>query len=226
VPTPAPTTLPIIVDLRSKMPPVYDQGSLGSCTANALCGLIGYEYPNIQGSRLFLYYNERVIEKDVSVDAGAYLFDGVLALQKYGICSETSWPYIIPKFAIKPPDQCYTQALAHKATQVQNIQNTLPQMKAALNAGYPFVVGILVYQSFESQQVAKTGMVPMPNLQRDQVLGGHAVLCVGYNDTKQLWIMRNSWGTLWGDKGYFYLPYAYLTNSSYSSDLWNIQIIS
>ena len=224
---PKPTPLPTIVDLRPKMPPICDQGSLGSCTANALCGLIGYENPNmIKGSRLFLYYNERVIEKDVPIDAGATLADGILSLQTYGICPETSWPYIISNFAVKPPAQCYTQALAHKATQVQNIQNTLSQMKAALNAGYPFVVGILVYQSFESAAVASTGLVPMPNLQKEQLLGGHAVVCVGYNDTKQLWIMRNSWGTSWGDKGYFYLPYNYLLNSVLTSDLWCIQKIN
>jgi len=216
---------PIKIDLRSKCPPIYDQGQLGSCTANALCGAVQYEKMSLQGSRLFVYYNERMLENTIPYDAGAYLSDGVKTLQKYGVCPESEWPYDITKFAVKPPQKCYTDALLNTATKVANIQNTLSAMKNSLINGFPFVVGIAVYTSFESQAVANTGIVPMPK-PRERLLGGHAVMCVGYDDSKQLWIMRNSWGTNWGDKGYFYLPYAYLTNSSYSSDLWNIQIIS
>ena len=221
--------MPTIVDLRHKknMPRIYDQGSLGSCTANALCGLIGYQDINMrEGSRLFLYYNERMIENSILQDSGASLSDGILSLQKHGICSETRWPYIISKFAIKPPDICYTRALLHKAKKVKNIYNTLPEMKAALNAGYPFVVGILIYESFETENVSNTGIVPMPNIETEQLLGGHAIVCVGYNNNKKVWIMRNSWGTSWGDKGYFYLPYNYLLNSDLTSDLWCIQKIN
>jgi C1A family cysteine protease len=214
--------LPSKVDLRSKFQPVFDQGDIGSCTANALCGLIGYDQPTMKGSRLFLYYNERMIEGTTLSDDGAYLSDGIVSLQKYGICQETEWPYDTTKFAIKPTNQCYTNALHHIAQQVQNIQNDMAHMKTSLVNGNPFVVGIDVYSSFESAKVAKTGMVPMPT-PRDIILGGHAVVCVGYDDSKQVWIMRNSWGTSWGDKGYFYLPYLYLLDSSLSSDLWCIK---
>jgi C1A family cysteine protease len=213
--------LPTKVDLRSKMPPVYDQGNLGSCTAQALCGLVGYDNPEIHGSRLFVYYNERVLENHVSQDTGATLADGIKTLQKHGVCEETLWPYNPANFAVCPPKTCYNAALQHVALQVKNIRNDLTTMKSSLCNGCPFVVGFLVYKSFESAYVTKTGYVPMPSA-REQLLGGHAVVCVGYDDTKNVFIMRNSWGTNWGDKGYFYLPYAYLTSTKLASDLWNI----
>jgi C1A family cysteine protease len=218
--------LPTIVDLTNLMPPIYDQGQLGSCTANALCAVVCYTDPSLKqcgASRLFVYYNERVIEHSVSQDAGATLSDGILSLQKYGVCPEPSWPYKIKKFTLKPNPQCYTQALQNKAIQVQNINNNLDEMRSALVAGYPFVVGILVYSSFETSKVASTGTVPMPNTNTEQLLGGHAVVAVGYDDTKQVFIMRNSWGTSWGNKGYFTLPYAYLLDNNLTSDLWCIQ---
>jgi C1A family cysteine protease len=96
-------------------------------------------------------------------------------------------------------------------------------MKGCLASGFPFVVGILVYDSFEGLTVAKTGYVPMPNTKTEQILGGHAVICVGYNDSKSVWIMKNSWGSSWGDNGYFYLPYNYLLNSKLAGDMWTIK---
>jgi C1A family cysteine protease len=214
--------LPKLVDLRNKFQSVYDQGTLGSCTANALCGLMGYDDPSLFGSRLFVYYNERKLENDISDDNGASLSDGIKTLQKYGVCSETEWPYDITKFTVTPSSQCYTDALKHKALQVKNIHNDVTSMKNALAQGYPFVVGIVVYPSFETETVAQTGIVPMPDPTLEESIGGHAVVCVGYDDYKKCWIMRNSWGTGWGDAGYFYLPYLYLLDSSLASDLWNI----
>ena len=217
--------LPAMIDLRPKMPPVYDQGSLGSCTSNALVAAFEYDVPNFMGSRLFVYYNERKLECNIPDDEGAQLSDGVKSLEKYGVCPETEWPYIIPKFAMCPPQSCYISALKHLVTIAHNISNDIYHMKSALSSGYPFVVGIVVYQSFESESVATTGIVPMPQ-GTDLCLGGHAVLVCGYDDTKQHWIVRNSWGDTWGDKGYFYLPYQYLVDSSLSSDLWNITSVN
>jgi C1A family cysteine protease len=222
--------LPPFVDIRKGMPPIFDQGQLGSCTANALCGIVGqdvkYNGSCFLGSRLFLYYNERKIENDIPDDAGAELSDGVLSLQKHGICPESEWPYDISKFTVTPPDACYTSALKHTAINVTHIPQDIISMKTSLFNNAPFVVGICIYESFESDKVAATGMVPMPDTKKEQMLGGHAVLCVGYDDSRKVWIMRNSWGTDWGDKGNFYLPYDYLLDTNLSTDLWNITKMS
>lgn len=212
-------TFPTKVDLRNKFPPPFDQGALGSCTANALCGVIAYDIPGFMGSRLFLYYNERVIECDVNNDAGAMLSDGIDSLLQYGICSEAEWPYQPSQFTVKPHEQCYRNALSHHALDVKHLNNTMDEMKNALRNGYPFVVGIILFQSFEGRDVALTGMARMPSY-GENVVGGHAVVCVGYDDSRQVWIMRNSWGERWGDHGYFYLPYPYLLESGLATDLW------
>jgi C1A family cysteine protease len=220
------TTLPKKVDLRSKFQPVFDQGNIGSCTANAFCGLVGYLQPLMIGSRLFLYYNIRDTDVnttiDTDTDSGAYLSDGIISLQKHGICQELDWPYILEKFDDKPNDDCYKYASKHTITQVENINNDIFQMKNNLANGNPFVVGIAIYSSFESVKTKKTGMIPMPTV-KDIFLGGHAVVCVGFDDSKKVWIMRNSWGSNWGDKGYFYLPYLYLLSPSLSTELWCIK---
>lgn len=213
--------LPLIIDLRSKFPLPYDQGNLGSCTANAICSLLSYNDKNFIGSRLFLYYNERLLENHVLDDSGATLEDGIESLSTFGICNELDWTYDISKFAIKPPEQCYINALENKTSDVNNLNNDMNSMKTSLINGIPFVVGIQVYSSFESIYVAKTGFVPLPK-KYDTYLGGHAVTVVGYNDNKQCWIVRNSWGINWGSKGYFHLPYSYLTNDNLASDLWCI----
>ena len=209
------------VDLRERFPPPYDQGKLGSCTANALCGLYAFHSPDVLGSRLFLYYNERKLENDIPDDHGALLSDGIKVLEQYGLCEEKDWPYDVAKFSEKPSDDCYRKALAHHVISAHNIANTLEEMRRSLQLGQPFVVGIMLFQSFESMEVAKTGMVPMPS-QGEAFLGGHAVVCVGYDDERRVWAMRNSWGDQWGDRGYFYLPYDYLDNPQLSSDLWCI----
>jgi len=220
--TPLVSKVPVTFDLRNKLPPVYDQGSLGSCTANALCGAYAILDPNFNGSRLFLYYNERILENTVSYDSGAYLYDGVKSLIKNGICSEIDWPYIISKFKTKPSDICYKNALDHQTLKAENVRQTLDCMKQVISLGLPFVVGIRVYNSFETANVTSTGVIPMP-LKRDRLLGGHAVLVCGYNS--KYWIFRNSWGVDWGVRGYGYLPLEYLTNKNLSSDIWCISKI-
>ena len=221
--------LPEKVDLRSQFPPVYDQGELGSCTANALCAVHEFETVDekidvgFKPSRLFLYYNERKIENTISEDSGALLSDGIKCLKKYGVCSESYCPYVIEKFAQKPTPAAYKEALEHKVVTAANIHQDVTSMKLSLFNKNPFVVGIAIYSSFESPEVTKTGMVPMPK-KGEEFLGGHAVVVCGY--TKDHWIIRNSWGNAWGDKGYFYLPYLYLLDSNLSIELWNISKIA
>jgi C1A family cysteine protease len=215
--------LPSSVDLRPGCPPVEDQGALGSCTGNAIVAALEFlelkdNLPLVDLSRLFVYYNERVMEHTVKSDAGAQIRDGIKSVAKQGVCSEAKWPYLISKFAVKPSPACYKEALKHRVVEYHRL-STLVDMRACLAEGYPFVFGFTVYESFESQQVAKTGTVPLPR-KNERVLGGHAVLGVGYNDRQKRFIVRNSWGTGWGKQGYFTMPYAYLANPDLASDFW------
>jgi len=221
-----PKKLPTAVDLRAQCPPVEDQGQLGSCTANALVGNLEFlekksGQPATDLSRLFIYYNERAMEGTINEDAGAMIRDGVKSLVKQGVCSEKKWPYNIARFTVKPSTACYKEALNHQVISYHRILG-LQQMRSCLAEGYPFVFGFTVYTAFESSAVAKTGKLNLPKTNED-VLGGHAVLAVGYNDaTKRFWV-RNSWGTDWGIKGYYTMPYAYLTNNNLADDFWTIR---
>jgi C1A family cysteine protease len=221
--------LPSSVDLRPQCPPVYDQGQLGSCTSQAIAAAIEFDrkkqaLSDIMPSRLFIYYNERAMEGTVNSDAGAAIRDGVKSVNRFGVCPESEWPYDISQFMVRPPAQCYTDALKDRALSYQRVQQSLSQMKGCLASGLPFVCGISVYESFESNEVAQTGMVPMPQ-PGEQLLGGHAVLCVGFNDAKQKFTCRNSWSSSWGDQGYFYLDYQYLLNAGLASDFWTIKTV-
>jgi C1A family cysteine protease len=214
------------VDLRPHCSTVENQKALGSCTGNALAGALEFlelrdKVPFVNLSRLFIYYNERVIEHTTKSDAGAQLRDGIKTLAKQGVCSEKKWPYVISKFAAKPSAACYQEASQHQITSYQRLQ-TLDEMRACLAEGFPFVFGFTVYESFESQEVAKSGVVSMPQA-GERVVGGHAVLAAGYDDSQKRFIVRNSWGTDWGMQGYFTMPYDYLANRSLSDDMWTVR---
>jgi C1A family cysteine protease len=196
----AATKLPPSVDLTPTMPAVYDQGQLGSCTANALGAAFEFDrtkqkLADFMPSRLFNCYNERVIEDSVSTDSGAQIRDGVKTLAKQGVCPESEWPYTLDRFDDKPPASCFTHAKKSTVTSYQRVAQTLSQLKGCLAAGFPIVIGFTVYDSFESDEVARTGVVPMPDLENEHILGGHAVLVVGYDEASQRFRLRNSWGT-------------------------------
>jgi C1A family cysteine protease len=222
--------LPTSVDLTSKCPPVYDQGQLGSCTGNSIAGAIQFEQmkQNLNSftpSRLFIYYNERVLENTVNSDSGAQIRDGMKVVAKLGAPPETDWPYDITKFADKPPAIAFTDAAKNKVTSYQRVNRSLSQFKGCLASGYPFVFGFTVYDSFESTTVAQTGHASMA-LPNEQVAGGHAVMAVGYDDQNQWFIVRNSWGNTWGMNGYFTLPYQYLLETNLSDDFWTVRLVA
>lgn len=216
---------PTIIDLRLQMPPVFDQGDLGSCTANAIASASQFLWMKAgnhkTSSRLFIYYNERVIEGTVNQDSGAQIRNGIKSIATLGECYALQWPYRISKFRLQPTNECYFDALKHKALVYRRISSSMNDMKAVLASGYPFVFGFTVYDSFESDTVASTGVVPMPK-NNESVLGGHAVLAVGYDDNQKMFLVRNSWGTNWGLQGYFWMPYQYLSNSNLVDDRWVI----
>jgi C1A family cysteine protease len=219
--------LPSKVDLREDMPPVYDQGELGSCTANAIAGAIQYDelrqkLPSKTPSRLFIYYNERVMEDSVLFDAGAFIRDGIKSINSIGYCEESMWPYIIEKFTFKPSNDCYMYAANHKSVEYKRVSQNIHHIKSVLAQGYPVVFGFTVYSSFVSDEVEETGVVPMPS-ESDFIVGGHAVLCVGYNDDTEQVIFRNSWGESWGVEGYGYMPYKYIINPNLAADFWTVK---
>lgn len=217
--------LPSQVDLRSKCPPeIYEQGELGSCTANALAAAYETDRPGTTPSRLFIYYGERRREGTIAEDAGATLRDGVKTLAQDGVCPEKVWPYDVAQFATKPSRLAATQAMLHKLTAYRRVPQVLDQIRAVLAAGHPIVFGFDVFAEFESAAVAETGTVQMP-APGEELLGGHAVMAVGYDDATQRVLCRNSWGAEWGDGGHFTLPYAYVLGRL-ASDFWTLTSVT
>jgi C1A family cysteine protease len=222
--------VPKSVDLRATCPKVYDQGDLGSCTANAIAAAIEFDQRReklaapFTPSRLFIYYNERALEGTVSTDSGAMIRDGIKSVAGQGVCVEPMWPYVEQKFADRPSPQCYSAGKLHPAVTYSRLSQDLGQMKACLAAGYPFVFGFTVYEGFESDEVAHSGVGEMPE-EGETVLGGHAVMAAGYDDGAGRFLVRNSWGASWGMGGYFTLPYAYLSNENLATDFWTIRVV-
>ena len=216
-------------DLRDECPPLYDQGNLGSCTANAIAGAYEFDQtrqglPDFMPSRLFIYYNERTLEGTVDSDSGAMIRDGIKSVAKLGVCPEDEWPYDPARFRYRPSAKCFKDAAEHQAVVYRNVLQTLPQLRGCIASGTPVVFGFSVYESFESREVARTGAVPMPK-RREKQVGGHAVLAVGYDDTDERFIVRNSWGASWGADGYCTMPYGYLTSPQLAADFWAIELV-
>lgn len=209
------SNLPETVNLRNKISVTYDQGPLNSSIANALCYAYIYDNPTYMPSRLFLYYNG-------NINTGSTLSNGINALEKYGMCNETMWPYNVSRFSVKPSEEAYVEGLKDEIITADRVLQTMSSLKGCLASGYPFVVGIKIYSSFESDMVTKVGYVPMPYINSEELLGGHAFICVGYNNANGVWIMKNSRGASWGERGYFYLPFEYLTNLELCGDIWKI----
>lgn len=217
--------LPTAVTLRAECPPVMNQGQMGSCTGNALAGLFNFMKLKVglifAASRLFIYYNERLKENSVLEDAGATTMrDGLVSLYAWGVCPEKSWPYTLDDLFPKPGPTIYHEAEGYKIKSFKKLQ-TMVDRQHCLASGKPFVFGIPVYSSFESNSTAQSGLIPMPGW-LDSLLGGHALLCVGYDDEKKLYMFMNSWGDTWGDEGFGYLPYQYMEKMA--SDCWTFDL--
>lgn len=177
-------------------------------------------------SRLFIYYNERAIEHTIGSDSGAQIRDGIKTLASKGVCSEMTWPYVLEVFTRKPPKFAYAQAYQLRALKYERVNNCfITNIQGPLALGNPVVFGFTVYESFESEATAKTGIVSMPT-RRERVLGGHAVMAVGYDKIKKMVKVRNSWGPDWGLGGYFWMPEAYLTRSGLADDFWTLSQVS
>lgn len=223
------------VDLRALCSPVVDQGQQGSCTANAgVSGAFEFlelrELKNkgaaptefdpksfIRGSRQFNYYVTRAQHGWQGVDSGAYLRDVVKALSQVGCCRESSWPYDPRNLAVQPSSPSYVEASKHRVTSYIRL-NGVGELKQSLADGFPFIFGFNVYSAF--QKIDSSGVLRLPS-PGEKPVGGHAVCGVGYDDAKEHFIIRNSYGEHWGDKGYFYMPYTFILNEG--SDFWTIR---
>ncbi|MGB6301362.1 MAG: C1 family peptidase [Rivularia sp. (in: cyanobacteria)] len=205
------------IDLRPWMSPIEHQGLVSSCAPNAIVG--AYEYlaylkfrKHIDFSRLFLYYLARW--RDGRQTASS-ISTNIQMLKEYGICTERTWAYSDQYLNAAPSKQAYAEASNYRLKSSQKLSLELNTLKSCLMRRYPFVFGLKIPKSFH--QVDKSGRVVMPNPRLQ--LSGHAMLCVGYFDQYQVFIVRNSWGKTWGNNGYCYVPYSYLANPNYTSDV-------
>ena len=227
----APRALPDRVSLQADCPKVYDQGKLGSCTANAIAAAIQVDLKRtkqkpIMPSRLFIYWNERAQLGTIEQDLGASLQLSAAVTKELGACPETLWPYEPKRFADVPTKQCFVQAGKLRLADAAYLDNTdIRALKTCLASGVPFVFGIAVYQSFETPIAAASGLIPMPK-PTETYLGGHALMAVGYDDQTHEFLVRNSWSARWGIDGYCWIPYDYLTNPHLASDFWAIRAVA
>lgn len=223
--------LPQQVDMTSQCPSVYDQLTLGSCTAHAGCGMAQFLQKKLGlwsylASRLFVYWNSRKYFDETEIDAGATLRNTMKAIVNLGLPPENLWWYNTAKFAVKPNQSVYKAGLKHRGQQYLRIDNTnLNALLRCLADGYPFIFGISAYESLLSDEVATTGEVPMPS-KTETLVGGHALMAVGYDLTKRVFLVRNSWGPNWGKKGYCTLPMDYMTNTDLSDDFWVLRTVA
>lgn len=215
-------------DLRERFPRCWQQGTLGSCTAHSVAAACLFRdiYDRDQSivvpSRLFLYYATRVLEGTVATDAGAEIRSAIKAAMKFGYPPEDVWPYRISRFASKPTPKAFRAAESERIRKYERVSRDLRHFRKLLNDGYPVAIGFSVYESVYQAKVDRTGRIPMPK-RKEKLEGGHAVLVVGYDDGLESLIIRNSWGTAWGEGGYGYLPYGFIEETDLSDDFWVIR---
>jgi hypothetical protein len=199
------------VDPRATLPPIFDQAAV-EYDASLDKQFIGHQ------SRLDVYYGERLREGTTQTDSGAYGRDGFQFLLHTGSASEADWPYDISKFAVAPP----TNLKRRKIKSYKSVPQTQNAIKAVLSNRQTIAFGFSVYESFETREVAQSGIMPEP-LQSEKQIGGHEVLMVGYtSDHPSHVLVRNSWGTGWGLAGYFYMPWTIVLSPNMASDFRTI----
>lgn len=225
----------VYINHTHRFPLAYRQGALGSCTAQAIAFQVHVNLLNNRSlakyspfipSRLFIYYYERELMGTINKDSGAFLRDGIKVVAKQGAPSEDLWNYDIRRFKEQPPQRAIDKGINFQALQYERIDQTQKILLVnALKMGLPICFGMYVFRSFVSDEVEATGIVPFPDLQKEDVLGGHAMCIVGYRQLDDTFIVRNSWGTEWGQKGYCRIPSSFITNPYLTDDFWVISEI-
>jgi len=224
--------LPPVVDLRKFMTAVEEQVG-NSCVANAFAGAYEYLAKRHLGnsgdvSRLFIYYNARAAEEMQDEDCGSQMSYAIDGLKNHGACSEDVWPNEADMITESPPDEAYEHAARFTIQEAEFIETDLDLWRHTLAEGYPIAFALNTFDSFDDASENK-GKVPMPKKSDNvrETHGWHAMLCVGYSDKDKMFIVRNSWGPQWGDKGYCYIPYSYIIHQEYNGhDSWIIKSVS
>jgi C1A family cysteine protease len=219
------------VNLSNKLGPVRDQGTIGSCTAFAATALVRYvrEVSFMQAfppSALFTYYATRLIGGTVNQDSGAYVRDAIKSTVNSGITEQSRWPYDVSKFKLRPSRPAWRSAKKNQTLEYLRItKGSVAQMKQCLADGFPFIFGILIYESFFDTVVENTGVVSKPNVRTESFEGGHCMICSGWRliGGEPYFIVQNSWGTAWGDRGYCYIPQSVMADEKLVMDLWTIR---
>ena len=218
-------------DSRSRdLPPVFNQLTLNSCSANAIAAALWFDLLRSgrtggpPPSRLFIYYNERARQGLKNSNAPVSLRDGYRAVDVHGVCPEPMWPYDPRRYAKTPPGACYRSGWYHKTQRYRRLPRELRVLRACLAEGFPVTFGLSVHKSMMSAAVRKSGMIPLP-VRGDRVVGGHAMLIVGYDDPQRHFIVRNSWGSGWGLAGYALLPYRYVLETPLAWDFWTCRSV-
>ena len=218
--------LPARVDLRAEFPAAYEQGELGSCSAQTVAALVhrlrrqsrrGRDYTP---SRLAIYYWARAEQGWEDADSGAYIRDALKAVHQRGVPSEGYWPYLPARLTRKPSALAMSLGRRNALAGYARVPQRESALKAALAQGRPIICGVTVFASGLNSEAARLdGRVPLPP-EDEPALGGHAVVLVGYDDAEGHFVFRNSWGPGWGDQGCGYLPYAYVLDSALAFDFW------
>src|ERR1051326_3232418 len=209
-----PVAIPKRYSLRQWAGPVKDQNGLGACTGFANAGLREFLYRKYQASDngvlaptfspLFIYYAERKLEGTVHEDSGASMRSGMKVLNSVGVCLEREDPYEPKNFDIEPSESDYAEALHYRGGAYHRL-TSVDDMRHCIASGFGFTFGIAVYSSFESEFAARSGWIPIPDEKKEELLGGHALLALAYDDQQGCISGPNSWGEDWGDEGWFHI---------------------
>ena len=214
-----------IVDLRQFDSLIENQMDLGSCVGNAITNCYELQvkqlYPNtfVDLSRLFVYYNARLLDGTVDTDVGTTIRGGIKAGNHFGLCTEELWPYDVSKFSTRPNPECYRDGSYRTITHYQSLAG-LADILDCVNNEKPVVIGTHLYESFMS--LDKDSPVIEPPGYNDDYIGAHAMVILGYNlENKQL-LAKNSFGVDWGEDGYCYIPFYYAQKEFF--ERWVFQI--
>lgn len=204
--------------------PILDQGSLGSCVANA-CYTLFYilSKGKILLSRIHLYYICRALDGSSSnEDTGTYLRTALKSLFKYNLTNENNWKYDPKKFSQLSPPICFCNTYSLKNYNYRKVNQNINSLIDCLFSGYPIMIGIKVYSSFESNDSNNTGLIPNPDINKEQFLGGHALLIIGYDNYSRYFKVQNSWGSNWGSNGYCFISYDYILNPNLTIEIYTV----